>query len=97
MSARHARSVVLAGWLVLGGCAATAHDVVARQASFDLECPADELVVQQTNPARRRHRLPAADWNVRGCGERATYQTFCESPRRQRRCRAMRLDTVTDE
>ncbi|MEQ9501794.1 MAG: hypothetical protein RIT81_33290 [Deltaproteobacteria bacterium] len=64
------RYLVLA--VLLAGCAATraSHEQLLARASFDLECDASALEVVQIDDKTR---------GVKGCGQRATYVSTCET------------------
>jgi len=51
------------------GCASN-RDRVMKRATFDLNCPADQLDVQVLDKAWAGDELA---WGVRGCGKQTTY------------------------
>jgi len=51
-------------YLSLLGCASTMKAVTLKRATFDLDCPEDQLQIQE---------LTTDTWGVKGCGRRATY------------------------
>ena len=60
------RSAILLTAIMSIGCASTMKSVTLKRAAFDLECPHNELQIQQ---------LTTRTWGVEGCGQRATYIT----------------------
>ncbi len=52
--------------MLLMGCASTMKSVTLKRAAFDLDCPENQLEIQE---------LTTRTWGVRGCGKRATYIT----------------------
>ncbi|MBI4820654.1 MAG: hypothetical protein HY791_30600 [Deltaproteobacteria bacterium] len=59
---------VIAAGVLTGACGATREQLVKR-ASFDLNCPAEQLEV---------HELDGRTNGIRGCGRQATYVEQCE-------------------
>lgn len=61
---------VLAAVLILPGCASVdtyAMPALKKQASFDMNCPEDQLQVQETGKFK---------YGVRGCEKRASYAMY---------------------
>ncbi len=58
------KPLLLVSLLLLAGCASTMQDAVLSRAAFDLECPSNQLFVQE---------LGVRTIGARGCGKRATY------------------------
>ena len=50
---------------------------VVAQASFDLQCPKEELVTQKISDDAAMMGVHNGTYGVRGCGRQATYKTSC--------------------
>lgn len=61
----------MAPCLFSAGCAGGARQVVERRASFDLDCPAEALQLEE---------LGQCSYGVRGCGKKAAYIVRPGSP-----------------
>jgi hypothetical protein len=50
---------------------------VTAQASFDLQCPKEELLTQKLSDDAAMMGVHNGTYGVRGCGRQATYKTSC--------------------
>jgi hypothetical protein len=56
--------------IVTSGCVGAVVSQVAKRASFDMSCPAEQIELVQ---------LSGSAFGARGCGKQATYVSSCDS------------------
>lgn len=64
------KALVIGSMLMVAGCGAT-QDQLIRRATFDLQCPQQNLSVVQIDSRTR---------GVSGCGQKAVYVESCTGP-----------------